>query len=145
MKNITIGKPQVRSSSKTISISFDVGGLTEGTELLFQIPKKHETLIGPAMGEAAILALLPEAMRRGRGLTSRAEVSAGFTASIRDYTRAQAEIFPHKTAVPIEFEEVWDGAPRPKHSGLGFSAGVDSFYSLLTLLENGGTTPKLLF
>ncbi|HTO74276.1 MAG TPA: hypothetical protein VMJ30_10655 [Gemmatimonadales bacterium] len=104
---------------------------TEPEVLWFDIPEAYaESLTG--VGDGWLVALLPLALRMKEPLRLDASVDAGLLRNTEALMNIWARWYSEYPAVPIEVESEHTPPPRPgAGTGLFFTGGIDSFYSLM--------------
>lgn len=109
-------------------------------KLWLDVPPSHAGAIGHS-GNGWLMALLPLAFERGETLRIHAPVDPMLLANTEKIQRIWTSWFPQRKSIRVEAEP----SPAPaksgaKKTGLFFTGGVDSFYSLLHFdrTANGG-------
>ncbi len=111
-------------------VSYEKRGL-QPEVLWFDVPEAFEETLGDS-GDAWLLALLPLAFRWGEPLRLAATVDPVLFRNAQEIQRIWSRWYPSLKPVPIQVELHPDpGGGGTGRTGLFFSGGVDSFFSLL--------------
>jgi len=124
-----------------------VTGLRGPDALRFSVSPGHGQLLS-ARSDHALLGLLVPAMEAGQDLRINGIVSAQLLGAAREEIQTLLlPVMPHLRRIRIEADRVVTKpeAPASGHRVTGFSAGIDSIYTLLRERADGDLPPTLLF
>lgn len=110
------------------------GTSLDGVELWFCYPGEYYEYLSET-GNAFVAALLFPAMRMGSNLRVEGIVSEKLLVGLQEFMAITHQWWPELTPIDIETDSVKIVSHQSQSTGLFFSGGVDSFY---TLLKNEG-------
>ena len=105
-------------------------GWWQKEKLWFDVPQTHAETAGRS-GNCWLMALLPLAFERGERLRIHAPVDPTLLENAEKIQRIWAGWFPPRKPVSVKAEQWTQAAQDDGKTGLFFTGGVDSFYSLL--------------
>ena len=99
-------------------------------KLWFDVPQASSELINSA-GDCWLVAMLPLAFDRGETLKVRAPVDPALLQNVEQLQRVWTEWYPPRKPVRVKAARLAEKPSGGERTGLFFSGGVDSFFSLL--------------
>jgi hypothetical protein len=111
--------------------------------LWFDVPQSHAGAVNRS-GDGWLMALLPLAFERGETLQVQAPVDPVLLQNAEKIQRIWSEWFPPRKPVRVNVERLAEPSPaNGGKTGLFFSGGVDSFFSLLHFDKVAGDGRKI--
>lgn len=112
-------------------------------QLWFDVPESHAKAINRS-GDCWLMALLPLAFERGETLRICAPVDSVLLKNVEKFQRIWSEWFPPRKPVQIDVEQLVEPPPaNGRKTGLFFSGGVDSFFTLLRFAGDTGDARRI--
>ena len=133
---ILIGKPYLETDESTAYLKSDVKFPDGEKTVFFSVPRAYGSSFATELGDCFVAAALPWCMRQGLDIVSEAPVSRSILYSLK--TRLipgmshHSEVYHAIDIIAEPSDLIYENAG---HVGLCWSAGCDSFYTLMTHLH----------
>lgn len=142
-----ISAPQTVTSDTTVRIQVTVtletlfAPLPTEFALWYELPAEYASAVSADRGDAFVVALLFLAMRLDEDLRINAPLSARLSHSLTEYQHIFSTWFSGLRPVKIQHEGKADRVRTAPGTGVFFSGGIDSFFSLWSHLDQQEDNP----
>lgn len=131
MQNLIISKPWVEDCDNTCKLRADFIQNNDKYEFYYEYDARMKPYITTEVVDGLVVTLLPYCLRKGLNIQSDTPISKRLLYQLNNFLiPALTKNVDIYHSIEIQCEPFEGELPRGEHIGLGFSGGVDSFYSL---------------